>query len=442
MKKLLPVICFLFLFAPGLRAQQGPYCIAQRFSETPYFDSSKITISRNVVYSVMPKWPGTGVDTLKMDLYYPSLSADALSSRPAIVFFYGGAWLTGSKNDAGIRQKCFEWARRGFVVAAPNYRLGWNCNATDLLGVCVLCQGNYFDMNTAVYRGAQDGKAAMRWLVANRAAYGVDTSVLFVGGESAGSFNAMHTAFWTHAYARKVFNGGPYAKLGSIDSAGAFPGLKFRVRGIINHCGAVNMDTALKFNATPMVAFHDVSDCVVPYQVNQVLNCCATSFFWAQGSGRLYNALRRAGVPAEVHVMPGVTPAHCSYPALTLVRESSCFLKKILCGLGAADSLTHPTSPAVNCGALQSLGVDRQRAASATLYPNPAEGLVNIRVAGVARVAGVELLDMQGRSLRQEWPVHASAAYTLQLQGFSAGSYLVRVYLTDGSSVTERLQVE
>ncbi|MFY7947014.1 MAG: carboxylesterase family protein, partial [Bacteroidia bacterium] len=175
-----------------LFSQSGTYCIQNRFSETAFFDSSKITVVKDVVYSIPSKWPGSGVDTLKLDLYYPSDAAETLSKRPAIVFFYGGAWLFGNKNDAGIKQKCYEWARRGFVVAAPNYRLGWNCNASDLLGTCILCQVNYFDMNTAVYRGAQDAKAAMRFMVANQTSYKIDTSYLFIGGESAGSFNAMH----------------------------------------------------------------------------------------------------------------------------------------------------------------------------------------------------------------------------------------------------------
>lgn len=359
-------------------SQSGSYCIQNRFSETAFFDSSQISVSKNVVYSVPKKWPGTGVDTLKMDLYYPSSPAETLNKRPCIVFFYGGAWLTGNKNDAGIQQKCFEWARRGFVVAAPNYRLGWNCAASDLLAVCVFCQGNYYDLNTATYRGAQDGKAAMRFMVANQNTYKIDTSVMFVGGESAGSFNANHTAHWDHKYGTKVFNGNPYKMLGSLDSAGGNIGLPFRIKGVINSCGAVVNDTAMKLKKIPTVFFHDEADCVVPYQINQVINCCATSFFYAKGSSNLYNELTTAKVPAELHHVPGLTPAHCSYPAITLVKESSCFIKKILCGLSPTGSTAYPTVPAISCNSLQTNAVKNYTINHLKIGPIPADEYLNI----------------------------------------------------------------
>jgi hypothetical protein len=377
LKYFFTAIALLFLAFP-VQGQSGNYCISKRFSESPYFDSSEVKISRNTVYAVMPRWPGSGVDTLKLDIYQPDTSADPLEKRPVIVFFYGGAWLTGSKEDAGIKQKCFEWARRGFVVLAPNYKLGWNCSATDLLGVCLLCQNNYFDLNSAIYRGARDAKAAMRWTSANASSYKIDTAFMFVGGESAGSINALHATFWTQKFSKSIFNGNPYRQMGSIDSAGPYPGRSFTVKGVINNCGAVYYDTSLKLAVTPVIGFHDASDCVVPYQTNKLINCCAGSFATVKGSKIIHDELKAANI-AELHTVTGSTPNHCTYPSLTLVKESSCFIKKILCGTLASASYNYPTTPAVSCDALFAARQILNPTVNLKLYPVPNKELLNVR---------------------------------------------------------------
>lgn len=423
-----------------LFSQSGTYCIQNRFSETAFFDSSKITVVKDVVYSIPSKWPGSGVDTLKLDLYYPSDAAETLSKRPAIVFFYGGAWLFGNKNDAGIKQKCYEWARRGFVVAAPNYRLGWNCNASDLLGTCILCQVNYFDMNTAVYRGAQDAKAAMRFMVANQTSYKIDTSYLFIGGESAGSFNAMHAAQWNHEFGKKVFGGNPYKKLGSLDSAGGNLNMAFRVRGIINSCGAVISDTALKLKAIPTVSFHDESDCVVPYQTNRVINCCATSFFYARGSSVIHTELTNAGISSELYHVPGFTPAHCSYPNITLVKESSCFIKKQLCGLSGNSSKTYPVSPAVSCNALQSNATEELWMADLRIGPSPAFDKLMISGPTANQLRGIQLYQTNGSACETEY-VLGNEGIEISTQGLPTGLYLLTLTFENGEIGTRKVAV-
>lgn len=415
----------LLLFLPWLLpAQTAQYCISGRFAETPYFDSSEIRVERGIAFSFPRRWPGTGTDTLRMDVYMPDTLADPLQKRPCIVFFFGGAWLTGSRSDAGIRQKCHEWARRGFVAIAPSYRLGWNCLASDLLTVCLLCQGIYYDMNTAVYRGAQDARAAFRFVHHNARRWQIDTNAVWAGGESAGSINALHAANWTPAYARRVFNGGPYRILGALDSAGALPGQPFRIQGLINHCGAVVSDTAMPYARLPLVQFHDAGDCVVPYRNDRILACCATSFFFARGSFRLHEQSQAVNVVSELHTVPGAAPQHCSYPSLTLVQESSCFIKRNFCGNAASSSQNHPANPPVSCSAMQQTAIRPMQAVTWSIQPNPASD--NAMVTGLPQGAQIRIMDLNGKLLTLSLTYNEGSCI-IPVHALSEGVYLLQV---------------
>jgi len=432
----------LLLIIPGLLPAQGTrYCIGGRFAETPYFDSSDIRIQRDIPFSFPRRWPGSGTDTLRMDVYMPDTAKDLLSTRPCIVFFYGGAWLTGSRNDAGIRQKCFEWARRGFVAIAPSYRLGWNCLANDLLTVCLLCQGIYYDMNTAMYRGVQDARAALRFVHHFAANWQIDTAAVWVGGESAGSINALHAANWTPEYARKVFNGGPYRILGSIDSAGALPGKPFRVQGVINHCGAVVSDTTMPFSKLPMVQFHDAADCVVPYRNDRILACCATAFFFARGSARLHELATTAGRISELHTVPGAAAQHCSYPSLTLVRESSCFIKRNFCGTAASSSQQHPAPVPVSCSALDATRVMHHQSMNWSIQPNPARGSFLIVSGNGTKLYGAEVRSGDGK-LVHNMQFNGVNEANVPAENWMPGVYFIHLKLADGSVAMLRLLLE
>ncbi len=127
-------LALIILCGGGVNAQ-GSYCIEHRFSETYYFDSSQIEVTPAVTYAVAERWPATTIDTLKLDFFAPKPADDSLQKRPFILLIHGGAFLAGNRVD--MHYQCMEYARRGFVVATISYRLGWNCAATDLLGVCV-----------------------------------------------------------------------------------------------------------------------------------------------------------------------------------------------------------------------------------------------------------------------------------------------------------------
>ncbi len=92
--------------------------------------------------------------------------------RPALVFFFGGGWTTGTpERSAGYAK----WAvSLGMVGVAPDYRTKGRFGTTPLESVA-------------------DGRAALRWVEDHADKLGIDPKRIVVGGSSAGG----HVALWT-----------------------------------------------------------------------------------------------------------------------------------------------------------------------------------------------------------------------------------------------------
>ncbi len=99
-----------------------------------------------------------------MDVYRP---AGAATGLPLIVFLYGGSWRSGSK--AMYPFVAAPLARRGAVVAVPDYRL-------------------YPEVVFPAF--LEDCAAAVAFAAANAARWGADPRRLVLLGHSAGAYNA------------------------------------------------------------------------------------------------------------------------------------------------------------------------------------------------------------------------------------------------------------
>lgn len=104
----------------------------------------------------------------RLDLYPgPVLS----QGRPVVVFFYGGAWASGSRKDYGFLARTFN--DMGYLVAIPDYRL----------------------TPETVYPGfLHDSAAAVRVLLSRVQEYGGDPDRIILAGHSAGAYNAIMLA--------------------------------------------------------------------------------------------------------------------------------------------------------------------------------------------------------------------------------------------------------
>lgn len=104
-----------------------------------------------------------------LDVYMP---LDMRGPAPVFVFFYGGVWTSGTRSFYRFVGEAF--AARGIVTVVPDYRLHPEVKFPDFL---------------------DDSARAVRWALDNAAKHGGDPSRVFIGGHSAGAYNAAMVAF-------------------------------------------------------------------------------------------------------------------------------------------------------------------------------------------------------------------------------------------------------
>ena len=190
---------------------------------------------------------------LHLDIFQPQ--NDTLAKHPLVMLVHGGAFYFGSKDDASITSWCRHLASQGYVTASIDYRIGFLPTMTSI--------------GRAGYRAVQDAHAAMRFLVSHQEEYSIDTSMIFVGGASAGAITVLNLAFMTNE-TRPVYTRSDLLRpdLGDIDTCGNAIKANFRIRGIIDMWGAMPDTALLHGRNIPILAFHGDADNIVPYEYN------------------------------------------------------------------------------------------------------------------------------------------------------------------------------
>ena len=161
-----------------------------RFSEIEVFTNSQIDSLTNVNYANVYNWEGVS-EELKMDFYFPKNEIDPLTNRPFILLIHGGGFIEGNKSRYNF--ECRKLAKRGFVVATINYRLGFD-------------ESDSSNLVNALYRAQQDANAALRYSIEISPALEIETSWMFLGGGSAGSITSLFTKYMSQAEWNSLFS--------------------------------------------------------------------------------------------------------------------------------------------------------------------------------------------------------------------------------------------
>ncbi len=148
--------------APAARGQPTPD--ARLSCENAGPTPATLPGAQTFVYATTP------ARDLRLHVFSP---ANAATAHPAIMFFFGGGWRTGSPVVFADRAR--KLAAEGYVAIVPDYR--------------VSCR----DQTTAI-DSAADATSVHQWLLANAASLRVDTTRIVLSGGSAGAHIGLTAA--------------------------------------------------------------------------------------------------------------------------------------------------------------------------------------------------------------------------------------------------------
>lgn len=257
-----------------------------------YPDTTEIKFAKTYINRI-PRLVSTKKLDLDMDLYYPNepLKTDE-RRRPLLILVHGGAFYNGDKQSIGFPEMGHHFAERGYVVASINHRLGFKLLAADA--------------ERAGYRALQDAHAAVCYLIDKADEYGVDTTMLFAAGVSAGAINALNLAFMRDENRPETTKSNGVSKwlssaissgvqlinrgarliglnldidtdflckelgldsdLGPIDAVNDSLSRPFLIKAVVNMWGAVHsLDILGNSPQTDILSFQGDSDRIVPY---------------------------------------------------------------------------------------------------------------------------------------------------------------------------------
>jgi dienelactone hydrolase len=459
----LPLLTTLLTLLPAGYAQAqlpGPQKLAyycnpgpgfKRFTETPIINDTgtdSIKVIYNQLYRQAQPWNSTTLQSLYMDVYYPDTTLDPLRKRPFILLVFGGGFVDG--NRTMMASYCYEFAKRGFVAATIDYRLGKDTDAP-----CedpITNAADPYSEEKAQYRAIQDGDAAMRYIVAHAANFKIDTAWLFAGGFSAGAGICNGMVYVGQQEANTLIPLSPniQTQLGPLRGTGN----DYKIKGIFNNWGGINLQYFDAGEAVPMVGFHGANDKVVPVEVDKkygdkVPACGLNDSI--MGTKGLFDSLTANSICVDITVLGGVGHGVWNddslYPGGLIFRigRAACFFKQLMCGnctpaspysrlvtkihandydLPGGPELAHCSESSSSMNSLL-YGSIVAEVSTPTVYPNPAA--CSFRLLNLAPVHeySAALYDMSGRLIQRYTKVDAGSS--LSLQGVRQGIYLLKV---------------
>jgi len=344
---------------------------------------------------------------LQMDIYQPD--GDTYSARPLIILAHGGSFIGGNKDDATVVALCERFAKRGYVTASINYRLGTLINlvspdSTVPMGIVV--------------KAISDGKAAVRYFMKDAATtntYKIDTNNIFVGGNSAGAVLYMHVVYLSNIAECPPAIADVMNTNGGFEGNSGNDGYTTKTKAAINLAGALNSPSFIGASDKPSVNFQGTADNTVPYNCANPLNGTVNVKLCGLGE------LEPAYVANSVYHMSKVYTGDGHVPWSGNAAK-----------LNTVDSLTKVFLYNLVCTNVATVN-DADKYASLTLYPNPAQDLVTINTS--AAITEIVITDPTGRIVYQDKTIKTNN-YTLSTASICKGLYLVRVKYADENIAT------
>lgn len=342
-----------------------------------------------VIDSIIGGIYGTAVNyqlnnqNLLFDFYEPA--SDVLTERPLLIYLHGGGFTSGSRSYLSVQQICRRMAKKGYAVANIDYRLDPNF---DLY--------NSSTDRRAMTDAMHDAKQAIRYFKANASVYGIDTTLIFIGGESAGAITSMMAA-----YVDKQSEMTTYPMANPNDPIGSTNNVSFSntVAGTLCLCGML-LDTSAIESPTdpPILWIHGDADSFIPIFLS-------------------FNIVLRSlniGLPIQTKVYQGAT--HCPWyygnPNWSTYLDST------------ISEITTFLYPKVS----STTGIiETDNSVNISVYPNPFESLLNINLNESYSETTIRITSSWGQIIFETSYPKTEKTIEINLQNVEPGIYFVLV---------------
>lgn len=232
-----------------LAASIVSYCCFSQRTLQRYRDElfSELTVVQDLTYSAnVPQ--GQKEKRYKLDLYFAS--GDSTNERPLIIWMHGGGFKFGSKEAASNKIWNRNFARRGYLSAAINYRRSKRKTLRSFEALAKSC-----------YDAMQDLTMAIQYLKSNRRLFPFDTSRIILAGNSAGGMIALQSVYSSYDAIARLVN---YS-----DSNNKSTGYNLtNAVAVVNFWGAIFDPRWMQNTRVPIVSVHGRRDRIVPYSQN------------------------------------------------------------------------------------------------------------------------------------------------------------------------------
>jgi len=266
-------------------------------------------------------WEGNAVDSLGLDIYYPT-GATSAKNYPVVVFCHAGGFTGGDKSN--VTSLCDILADYGFICVAFNYRTGYIKNNPHA------CTADTTTLWNSVYRGMQDGDACLRWVKKYGLKYNIDTSWMFYAGTSAGASIVLNGAYSNDSTAAIYFSR-EKKELGKLSNSGnKFPD-NYTLKGLGAMWGSIFLDKIIDTNyrAYPTIMFKGDEDSGLPDSVGYFYGCTNYAPPLFAGAG-IYARMVLQKTPCVYYELPGAN--HPAYDDEFCMANLACFFNNIMKG--------------------------------------------------------------------------------------------------------------
>lgn len=451
----------------------------QGFSQEWIDTSFQITTFTDIEYGQAVDFKGADY-LLDMDISVPVDDTPPACGRPLMVVVHGGAWYAGDKGEGYPVRLRQDFAKRGYVSASVNYRLGL-FNTQQQLD-CVLLEGwkcwNMTDTSEwyrANYRAIQDVRGAVRFLVNNKVEYNIDPQNVFLVGESAGGFVVLGAGFIDdpseiltplveaypdapapHAiYESDCIRAQGLAEsieemdlsrpaLGEVDGETNFPLQEdYHLRAVGNFYGGAfnNIFATHSTTAPALYLYHQPCDLIVPFNYSRLLagySYCATGFptfcqyvinrpftYGSKGITNLIDTLVANNIPTTDYYFDNSGHTYTCFdqvanPALGCHAIDNYWLRTG----NMASFFAEKVEPCI----INSNTEYPAKAEWIQVFPNPAEDWLSLRLAPYRNAVRVRLYNLAGNQLIDQSFTRQNEL-RLNVSHLSGGYYLLSVEL-------------